>query len=103
MDDLSNFLLLAKSTKGAACAALVKQALDHPNIYVFGELLDMTNVAEVTRTSNNKSRIPITLTVRCCTRMLALQLAGTPASAVLDLLKLFAYGTWSDYKTSATL
>jgi len=43
---LHSFLLLAKTTKGAACAALVKQVLDHPSIYVFGELLDMPNVAE---------------------------------------------------------
>ena len=50
MDDsaeLNQFLLLVKTTKGAACEALIKQVLDHPNVNVFGELLDMPNVKEV--------------------------------------------------------
>ena len=38
---LQQFLLMAKSVKGAGCAALISQALDHPSIYVFAELLDM--------------------------------------------------------------
>lgn len=44
---LAEFLLLAKSAKGAACAQLVLQVLEHPSIHVFGELLDMPNVREV--------------------------------------------------------
>ena len=32
-----------------------------------------------------------------------MQLAGTAAASILELLKLFAYGTWSDYEASATL
>ena len=46
-DELKPFLLLAKTAKGAACAALIQQVLDHPNVYVFGELLDMPSVQEV--------------------------------------------------------
>lgn len=46
-EQLKTFLLLAKTTKGAACEALVKQVLDHPSVNVFGELLDMPNVVEV--------------------------------------------------------
>ena len=46
-DELKSFLLLAKTAKGAACVALVKQVLDSPSIFVFGELLDMPNVQEV--------------------------------------------------------
>ena len=56
--ELNNFVLMAKTTKGLACAALIKQVLDHPSIYVFGELLDMPNVAEVrahTRVLNSRS------------------------------------------------
>ena len=56
--ELNNFVLMAKTTKGLACAALIKQVLDHPSIYVFGELLDMPNVAEVralTRVLNTRS------------------------------------------------
>lgn len=72
--DLKPFLLLAKNTKGAATAALIGQVLDHPGVNVFGELLDMPNV---------------------------LELAGTPSNGSLELLRLFAYGTWSEYKTRA--
>lgn len=44
---LEQFVLLAKSTKGAACTELIKQVLEAPGVYVFGELLDMPNIAEV--------------------------------------------------------
>ena len=46
-DHLKSFLLLAKTTKGAACAALITQVLEHPSIFTFGELLDMANVQQV--------------------------------------------------------
>lgn len=44
---LEQFVLLAKTTKGAACTELIKQVLEAPGVYVFGELLDMPNIAEV--------------------------------------------------------
>lgn len=44
---LEQYVLLAKSTKGAACLALIKLVLEAPGVHVFGELLDMPNVAEV--------------------------------------------------------
>lgn len=44
---LEQFVLLAKTAKGAACNELIKQALESPGVYVFGELLDMPNIAEV--------------------------------------------------------
>ena len=72
--ELKPFLLLAKSTKGAATAALINQVLEHPGVNVFGELLDLPNV---------------------------LELSGTPSSGSLELLRLFAYGTWSEYKARA--
>lgn len=46
---LEQFVLLAKTAKGAAALELVKQALEAPGVYVFGELLDMPNVKEVSR------------------------------------------------------
>ena len=46
---LEQFVLLAKSAKGAAAVELVKQALEAPGVYVFGELLDMPNIVEVCR------------------------------------------------------
>ena len=50
---LEQFVLLAKSAKGAAAVELVKQALEAPGVYVFGELLDMPNIIEVYYTHNN--------------------------------------------------
>jgi len=44
---LEQFVLLAKSAKGAAAVELVKQVLEAPGVHVFGELLDMPNVVEV--------------------------------------------------------
>lgn len=44
---LQQFCLLAKSAKGAACAALITQALEHQGVFVFGELLDMPSIKEV--------------------------------------------------------
>ena len=44
---LEQFVLLAKGTKGAAAAELIKQALDSPGIYVFSELIDVPNIQEV--------------------------------------------------------
>ena len=44
---LEQFLLLAKTTKGAAAMELIRQALETPGIYVFGELLEMPNIKEV--------------------------------------------------------
>ncbi|XP_060618605.1 COP9 signalosome complex subunit 7a [Anolis sagrei] len=64
------FLLLAKSARGAALASLIHQVLEAPGIYVFGELLDMPNVRE---------------------------LADSEFSPVFRLLTVFAYGTYSDY------
>ena len=37
--ELKPFLLLAKSAKGAAAASLISQVLEHPSVFVFGELL----------------------------------------------------------------
>lgn len=44
---LEQFVLLAKTAKGAACTELIKQVLEAPGVYVFEELLDMPNIAEV--------------------------------------------------------
>lgn len=40
-------LLLARSARGAALVSLIHQVLEAPGIYVFGELLDLPNVREV--------------------------------------------------------
>jgi COP9 signalosome complex subunit 7 len=44
---LEQFLLLMKNAKGAGAVSVLTQALEAPNVYVFGELLDLPNVQEV--------------------------------------------------------
>ncbi|XP_078507663.1 COP9 signalosome complex subunit 7a [Lissotriton helveticus] len=69
------FLLLAKSAKGSALAALISQVLEAPGVYVFGELLDMQNVKE---------------------------LASGDHAATFRLLTVFAYGTYGDYMAESS-
>ena len=47
VNPLEQFVLLAKNAKGAAAVELVKQVLEAPGVYVFGELLDMENIQAV--------------------------------------------------------
>ena len=44
---LEQFLLLAKNAKNAAAAQLVRQVTEAPGVYIFGELLQMPNISEV--------------------------------------------------------
>ncbi|XP_059175647.1 COP9 signalosome complex subunit 7a-like isoform X2 [Physella acuta] len=70
---LEPFLLLLKDAKHAGAASIINQALSSPNVYVFGELLQLPNVQE---------------------------LATGPHASVFQLLNVFAYGTYKDYKAS---
>jgi len=67
---LEQFVLLAKNAKGAAALELVKQALEAPGVYVFGELLDMPNIQDLEHSTN---------------------------APYLRLLTLFAYGSYRQY------
>ncbi|XP_033218581.1 COP9 signalosome complex subunit 7b isoform X2 [Belonocnema kinseyi] len=67
---LEQFVLLAKTAKGAAALELVKQAIETPGVNVFGELLDMPNIKE---------------------------LENGPHAAYWNTLNLFAYGTYKQY------
>lgn len=73
---LSQFVILAQTAQGRACEALVRQALDHSGVFVFGELLDCPNVQ-------------------------ALQ-ATLEGSRLLELLRIFAYGTYPDYRARSS-
>jgi len=64
---LEQFVLLAKTAKGAAAVELIKQALEAPGVFVFGELLDMSNVQD---------------------------LENGPHASYLTLLNTFAYGNY---------
>jgi COP9 signalosome complex subunit 7 len=71
---LQQYCLLAKSAKGKGCVAIIEQALNAPGVFVFGELIDMPNVQA---------------------------LEGTEHKPYLDLLRLFAYGTYPLYKANS--
>ncbi|KAJ6791274.1 COP9 signalosome complex subunit 7 isoform X4 [Iris pallida] len=60
--------------EAAPLAALVVEATSHPSLFAFSEILSVPNLSK---------------------------LGGTQYSSSLDLLRLFAYGTLSDYKSSA--
>jgi len=72
VNPLEQFVLLAKNAKGAAAVELIKQALEAPTVFVFGELLDMANIQDLT---------------------------NGPHGPYLNLLNLFAFGTFNDLTT----
>ncbi|XP_076678818.1 COP9 signalosome subunit 7 isoform X6 [Andrena cerasifolii] len=67
---LEQFVLLAKTAKGAAALELIRQAVETPGVHVFGELLDMPNIKE---------------------------LESGPYVQYWNTLNLFAYGTYKEY------
>lgn len=70
---LEQYVLLAKSARGAAAAELIKQCVEAQGVYVFGELMDMPNIQEL----ENSTHAPY-----------------------WKLLKLFAFGTMADYSAN---
>jgi len=73
---LEGFVTLVQGSKGKACQMVIAQTLRTQNIYVFGELLSEPNVQELD--------------------------SQPELRPWLDLLKIFAYGTYSDYKANAS-
>ncbi|XP_039122993.1 COP9 signalosome complex subunit 7-like isoform X1 [Dioscorea cayenensis subsp. rotundata] len=71
---IDRFVKQAEGMEGAPLAALVLEATSHPSLFAFSEILSSPNIAK---------------------------LQGTRFSSSIDLLRLFAYGTWSDYKSNA--
>ncbi|KAL7747587.1 hypothetical protein RI367_007028 [Sorochytrium milnesiophthora] len=72
---LEPFLLLARSARGAAAAALIRKVLGATNVYVFSELLDMPSIQDLAKNEEQK--------------------------VYWELLQMFAYGTYADYKAAA--
>ena len=70
---LEQFLLLAKTARGPAVCELIRQALEAPGVYVFGELLETECVKDLAS-------------------------IGEEGARYVQLLELFAYGTYADYK-----
>ncbi|XP_053204875.1 COP9 signalosome complex subunit 7-like [Panonychus citri] len=68
---LQQFIILSKTSKGLAAVELIKEVLNHPQIYVFGEILRQPNIKELSKSEEY--------------------------SKYYDLLELFAYGNYNDY------
>ncbi|KAJ3095432.1 COP9 signalosome complex subunit 7a [Phlyctochytrium planicorne] len=69
------FLALVKGAKGTACTQLIQDVLNAPGIFVFAELLEAPNVKELSQNPQHKPHH--------------------------DLLSLFAFGTYEDYKLNS--
>ncbi|XP_073250042.1 COP9 signalosome complex subunit 7a-like isoform X2 [Porites lutea] len=73
--NLEQYVLLAKSARGAGLVALINQALEAPGVFVFGELLEMPSVKELENSEN---------------------------AAYWKLLNIFAFGTYGEYKANSS-
>ncbi|XP_021756400.1 COP9 signalosome complex subunit 7-like isoform X1 [Chenopodium quinoa] len=71
---IEHFVKQASANKGSSLVPIIVEATSNPLLFAFSEILAVPNVAE---------------------------LQGTEHSVYLNLLRLFAQGTWSDYKSSA--
>lgn len=73
--NLEQYVLLAKSARGAGLVALINQALEASGVFVFGELLEMPSVKELENSEN---------------------------AAYWKLLNIFAFGTYGEYKANSS-
>ncbi|XP_031392430.1 COP9 signalosome complex subunit 7 isoform X3 [Punica granatum] len=71
---IDHFVKQASVLKGPALVPLIVEATSNPSLFAFSEILSVPNV---------------------------LELEGTENSVYVGLLRLFAHGTWSDYKSNA--
>lgn len=130
-DALEGFQLLIKTSTGKQCVMVLKQVLKDSRIFVFGELLELQNIKDVSRNEttdhivkNKKESFGFFLISLFAVLLLLLyrfsfalilftflffsflilsvQLAGTENAGWLELLRLFAYGSYKDYKGKNT-
>ena len=104
---LEGFCTLAKSSTGSQLVMVIRQVLKQPSIFVFGELLDGKSIQNVRRISTARPPPPpprsaaagLTPLSCCAAARCAVQLQGTEHQPWLDLLRIFAYGSYKDYKS----
>lgn len=110
---IEQYVLLAKGLRGLALCDLINKATGEPGLFVFGELLALPAMKEVS--PGPKHRQDAGLRRGCALQgwplsgfapparrshlPLPLQL-GSEHAAALSLLQLFAYGTWTDYASN---
>jgi len=72
-DALEGYEMLAKQASGTALVGVIKSVLKDPHIFVFGELLSLQSVQDLEKNPDTRPW--------------------------LEVLRIFAYGTYKDYKT----
>ncbi|GJZ97437.1 hypothetical protein Tco_0669890 [Tanacetum coccineum] len=72
-EHINQFVNQASNLHGSSLVTVINDAISHPSLFAFSEILSLPNVT---------------------------QLQGTAHSRYIDLLQMFAYGTWSEYKKS---
>ncbi|BBH03078.1 Proteasome component domain protein [Prunus dulcis] len=72
---IEHFVKQASSLQGSSLVSLIVQVTSHSSLFAFSEILAVPSV---------------------------LELQGTDYAVYIDLLRLFAHGTWSDYKNQIT-
>lgn len=114
---VEQFLLLAKNARGLALADLIGKATAEPGLFTFGELISLPATQEVSwcdvkhagwglggsyRRIDRCAGSPGWLSPRppgsSCS---CPQLQHSEHSAAYNLLQLFAYGTWQEYRGEA--
>ncbi|KAE8692643.1 COP9 signalosome complex subunit 7 [Hibiscus syriacus] len=71
---IDHFIKQASAQKGTTLVSVIVEVTSHPSLFAFSEILTMPTVAELDRTEN---------------------------SMYLEVLRLFAHSTWSDYKSNS--
>ncbi|CAL5398139.1 unnamed protein product [Camellia sinensis] len=128
-EHIDYFVKQASIQKGVSVANVVVEATSHPSLFAFSEILSVPNVLEGKCLTGcnlgivngthliqwrrgvdssavmfvvNYLKIAINVPMRDWKCLLWNKLQGTEHSVYLDLLRLFAHGTWSDYKSNAS-
>ncbi|PPD73504.1 hypothetical protein GOBAR_DD29580 [Gossypium barbadense] len=84
---IDHFVKKASAQVGSAIGAVIVEATSHASLFAFSEILAVPTVAELFEFLYIAEEY--------------LQLEGTENSVYLELLRLFAHGTWSDYKSNS--
>jgi len=99
---IDHFVNQASTLKASALWPLIIEATSHPSLFAFSEILSSPTVSEVfllTLFSTLFFHVVGGYYRYLIWFEFCWQLEGTENSFCLDVLRLFAHGTWSDYKS----
>ncbi|KAL8167614.1 hypothetical protein V2J09_009113 [Rumex salicifolius] len=114
---IDHFVNQAANRRGSLLAPLIVEATCHSSLFAFSEILAVPNVVEDCLNRSFKKRgyklhvVLLFLQGNCYGLVIGwkkfgslarYKLHGTDQSKFLDLLRLFAHGTWTDYKSNSS-